>query len=804
MVDGEGVNVQVSSILKNEFSEMAEVIEEVIKEQKTITTDHKFTSSKGKVSLRGNYQFKKKEKLVYVRLRDRRLEDAYLHNIEYLEKEKKLIDTISNAVQKLFHSASLEDGLVDALRVWGQGYGFSSIVLFSLDAKVNQPQVALKKLLQWRKKKQQPTQSPFPISQEVAFTLPKDWLDELVDQGRLFKKRKELVERENGRVIFYDAENFFVLPVFKMGKIWGVIFFGQEFQENHWDDNDILLLEAFVEIFALAFHRKIDDEKVKQSLYALAEAELIAGLGHWYYHFNTNEMTCSDQVFSILGIPKLKHSFHFRHMLEAGLLSPQDEARLTYLINNAVESGHSFRADIQFFPPTNEQLFINIRGIPQKDERGRPMVFGTFQDVTNQKRAAQALEETNLELEEAIARSRHLASEAEAANKAKGDFLATMSHEIRTPLNGLLGFSEVLAGTELTDEQKEYLDLIQSSGDALVQVINDILDFSKIESGKLTIEKHNFIVQELVAQTVRLLSGKAKAKGIVMSYEVDKKVPPQISTDSNRVQQILTNLIGNAIKFTTDGNVSIHVNLFENNQEPTEEGEVVLRFAVVDTGIGIPFSQQSHLFDPFTQADSSTTRRFGGTGLGLAICKKLCQSMGGDIWLESEEGKGSTFFFTLKVELPENYPAKKDKRPTTLVDLSPLEEKDQRLAVLVAEDYPSNQLIMKSILGKMNIVPDVVENGQQAVEQVKRKRYDIIFMDLRMPELNGTEATEAIRQYEASQNLKASFICAVTANATAHDQQLCMNSGMDAFLTKPLKIVALKKMISKVLHHDRN
>lgn len=458
----------------------------------------------------------------------------------------------------------------------------------------------------------------------------------------------------------------------------------------------------------------------------------------------------------------------------ADTLVPEDKLdQMKYVISDLIAGG-SYNGELDVRKKDGSIVPTYHSFCTIKNDKGDLIgIAGVAVDITERKRAQEELERAK--------------EDAEAAARSKSEFLANMSHEIRTPMNAVIGLTDLLQRTDLNQEQRDYIEIIRNSGESLLSVINNLLDFSKIDSGKIKLESQPFNLKELVEDSLNLIATEASKKSLNLSYNIDPSTPELIIGDRAKLRQILINLLSNAVKFTDKGEVSFNI-----SWEKLESNDLKVHFAVKDTGIGIPEDKIGYLFQPFSQVNASTTRIYSGTGLGLAISRRLVELMGGGIWAESEDGKGSTFHFTILARATTIKPS--DKRIITQQPQADLQSGQLPvLRILLAEDNPVNRKVALQMLHKIGYEADVAANGFEVLQALERQTYDIILMDVQMPEMDGIEAAKKIRE----QWHVWPKIIAITAYALEGDMDRCLEAGMDDYISKPIQLDDLQIKIIK-------
>jgi signal transduction histidine kinase/CheY-like chemotaxis protein len=558
----------------------------------------------------------------------------------------------------------------------------------------------------------------------------------------------------------FGLESYIGIPLFVSGKRYGTLNFSGPDVHSPFCKNDYELIRLFSQWIGNELTNKVVSEDLARQTMLLESMSQLARIGAWELNLKRNTLYWSPMTKEIHEVPD-----DFQPDVTTGInfyKEGRSRDRINKAITKCIEQGTSWNEELQIITAKGNEIWVTALGQAEFKQGKCVRIFGSFQDIDSKVK-------TGLELKEAK-------DKAEQAAKSKSEFLANMSHEIRTPMNGVRGMLSALDTEELSSEAASKIAIAKSSAESLLSLINDILDFSKIDAGHLELDKQDVDLKQLFIQFAETMRYSTNAKGLDLKLDLDDILDGRVNADSGRIKQVLNNLVSNAIKFTHKGGITIKASLTEQNARR------ILNCTIIDTGVGIPNKKLTNLFNPFTQADSSTTRKYGGTGLGLAIVKQLCQLMEGKVWVDSMEGHGSTFHISLNLNAPKfTSPLPKLEETKTSPKLN------TQSHLLLVEDNTINQLVAQTLLQQIGLKTEVAANGVEALKIMNEAEhlFDLILMDCQMPEMDGYEATQCIREGKAGIQHKEVTIIALTANAMKGDREKCINAGMNDYLKKP-------------------
>ena len=719
-------------------------------------------------------------------------------NVELITELKENIDLIREAAEinrKLLDAKEFDGAIPEVLQRIGTSYEVDRAYIFRRHPHPVNSRKAATQLFEWCRDGI-PSEMGNPATRDIDLEASGmgEWITEL-DAGRdIAAHTKDLPQAAQRILREQKVATILLTPIMVNQTCWGFIGFDQCNEERTWTLEERAIFSNTVDALGTVLIRIEAERRLTESR-NLLDGVLAASVdGVLAFRSLRSENGSIADFELVLANPASRRMVNAGHSLDPGtrmtaLLPAHFNGDSLQPLIDVVESGKPFSLEFQT-APQNPGHWLRLTATRLEDG-----ITLTLSDISEAREAT-----------DTIIRAKDA---AEAADRAKSEFLAVMSHEIRTPMNGVIGFTNLLLETDLDASQKEFVQTIHQCGDSLLNLINDILDFSKIEAGQVELESNPVSLTKCVEDVVYLNKQTVATRSLKLETEVAPNLPEFVFADYHRLRQILLNLVGNAVKFTREGSIRVKV---ARDAEGTEEGTAVpVRFEVIDSGIGIPKDKLPKLFKPFSQADSSTTRRYGGTGLGLAICRRLVELMGGGIKVESRAGVGSTFSFTIPFDpVPTEENRTDPARETTPKVISDRNfAADHPLEILIAEDNRVNQQLISLVLARMGYRPDIAPDGRVATEAAAARPYDIILMDIQMPEVDGCEATRMIRNQERLRiedgaRLNPVYIIALTADAMQGDRDRCIQVGMNDYLSKPLRAPELRAALERCWAEKRH
>lgn len=616
--------------------------------------------------------------------------------------------------------------------------------------------------------------------------LPYEYFEELITpllNNKIYRAIIPKIENISlrNKLINVDVVSLILFPIFVRNKFHGFLGFDDTQNERLWSEDEVNILQTLASNIASSIERIANETAINESeeKFRLLANNIPGTVYLSNYDDNNTKIYINDEIEKLTGYPK--SSFLNNQLSFIDLIHPEDKTSTIAAQKNAIENKKAIHLTYRIIHKDGHIVWVEEFGDTIYKDGKIVFIEGIFIDITERKKTETVVQQKEL---------------AEAANKAKSDFLANMSHEIRTPLNGIIGFTDLLMNTNLGATQEKYITTVNQSAHSLLDIINDILDFSKIEAGKLDLFIEKYDIKEMLSQIIDLILYESNQKKLSLKLNIASDIPKYFWVDSVRLKQILINLLANAVKFTEKGSIKLDVNVLDK----IDDSNATIRFAVIDTGIGILDQNKKKIFKAFSQEDSSTTRKFGGTGLGLTISNQLLGLMNSHLQLESKIDVGSTFYFDLDLKISDEPAEKLSLFETDFDTIKDIVVKKtisiKKIKILIVEDNKVNMLLLKTIIKNLKLNPVIYEviNGKDAVDQFEAINPDIIFMDIQMPIMNGYEATQIIRTLKSGQNVP---IIAITAGTEKEEKEKCLKAGMNDYIPKPIIKGIIEETISK-------
>lgn len=683
-----------------------------------------------------------------------------------LEYKSDILSAMVLCTEKFLNSNNINDIFSDVLVIMGQATKAHRAYYYENDGNTE----LISQKYRWIINNIKLTNNNFKLQ-----NLPHDFFEELLTpllNNKIYKAIVPKIENQSlkNKLNNVDVVSIILFPIFVKNKFHGFLGFDDTQNERHWSEDEVNILQTLASNIASSIERITNETAIYESeeKFRLLANNIPGTVYLSNYDENNTKIYINDEIEKLTGYPKL--DFLNNQLSFIDLIHPEDNISTIAAQKNAIDSKIPIHLTYRIIHKDNRTVWVEEFGDTIYKDGKIAFLEGIFIDITERKQAETVVQEKEL---------------AEAANKAKSEFLANMSHEIRTPLNGIIGFTDLLMKTNLGVTQEKYMTTISQSAHSLLDIINDILDFSKIEAGKLDLFIEKYDINEMLSQVIDLILYESNQKKLKLELNITPDMQKYFWLDSVRLKQILINLLANAVKFTKKGSIKLDVSMIEK----IDDSHAKIRFAVIDTGIGILEENKKKIFQAFSQEDGSTTRKFGGTGLGLTISNQLLGLMNSRLQLESTIELGSTFYFDLDLKTSDEssqsislFNTDFDYIKDNVVKTNMI---SKSITILIVEDNKVNMLLLRTIIKNM-ITPSTIfeaENGQQAIEQFETVYPDIIFMDIQMPLMNGYEATKIIRNLNAGQNVP---IIAITAGAEKEEKEKCLQAGMNDYISKPI------------------